>query len=108
MIMFSKEEWEKAIEEGSEAMVQALKTFGPSETLNLLLYFSNNDPVLNQLLIKYPSIVAVGEFFSRMLVYKNRDDKVKEINVKRGCDDKNNVNNEGPSTLEDAFKCPRK
>ena len=76
--MFSKEEWEKAIEEGSEAMVQALKTFGPTETLNLLLRFSNDDPVINHLLIRYPSAVAVGEFIGRLLVYENENDKVKE------------------------------
>ncbi len=75
--MFSKEEWEKAIEEGSEAMVQALKTFGPSETLKVLLCFSNNDPVVNQLLMKYPSFAAVSEFLGRLLVYENENDKVK-------------------------------
>ena len=51
--MVSKEEWDKVIEKASEAMAQALNTFGPSETLNLLVRFSNNDPVVNHLLMKY-------------------------------------------------------
>lgn len=92
------------MEKGFEAMVQAINTFGPSETLNFLLSFSNNDPVVNQLLMKYPSVVAVSEFLGRLLVYENENDKVKEINVKRMCDGKGNVKNEAPSILEDAFK----
>ena len=79
--MYSKEEWDKAIENGSEAMIQALITFGPSETLNLLLCVSNDDPVVNHLLTKYPRAVAVGEFFFRMRPYKNRNNNLKVIAV---------------------------
>ena len=93
--MDPKEEWNKAIENGSEAMIQALNTFGPSETLSLLLCFSNDDPVVNHLLIKHPSVVAIGEFLSRMLVCKNRNNKVKgKIKVKRVNDGKRKAKNE--------------
>jgi len=105
MIMVSNEEWKKMMEKGFEAMIQALNTFGPSETLNLLLCVSNDDPVVNHLLSKYPSVVAVGEFYSRLLVYENKNDGVKgEIKVERNCDSEGEVKKEGPSTLEDASK----
>jgi hypothetical protein len=105
MIMISNEEWEKMMETGFEAMIQALNTFGPSETLNLLLYVSNDDPVVNHLLSKYPSVVAIGEFYSRLLVYKNKNDQVEgEIKVEMNCDGEGEVKKGGPSTLNEASK----
>ena len=105
MIMVSNEEWEKMMEKGSEAMIQALVNFGPSETLNMLVCFSNNDPIVNQLLMKYPSVVAIGEFFGRLVVYENKNDKVKgKIKVKRKCDGKGKVKEEGSAIPEDASK----
>ena len=85
--MVSKEEWQNMMEKGSEAMVQSLITFGPSETLNMLLRFSNGDPVMNHLLTIYPSVVAIGDFLGRLLVYENKNDGMKEVNVKSECDD---------------------
>ena len=103
--MVSNEEWEKMMEKGSEAMIQALVNFGPSETLNMLVCFSNNDPIVNQLLMKYPSVVAMGDFFGRLLVYENKNDKVKrKIKVKSKCNGKGKVKKEGPPIPEDASK----
>ena len=43
-------------------MCRTLNTFGSGETLRLLLEFSKDDPIVNELLTKYPSIVAIGAF----------------------------------------------
>lgn len=105
MIMVSKEEWENMMEKGSEAMAQALNTFGPSETLNMLLRFSNDDPVMNHLLTKYPSVVAVGEFFGRLLAYEKKNNKVKgKIKVKKKCNGKGKAKKEGSFAPEDVSK----
>ena len=103
--MVSEEEWEKILQKGSEAMIQALINFGPSETLNLLVAFSNHDPVVNHLLMKYPSVVAVGEFFSRLLLYENRNNELKQkIKVKRNCNSKGKVINKRSTGPENTFK----
>jgi hypothetical protein len=105
MIMVSKEEWDNMMEKGFEAMVQALNTFGPSETLSMLLRFSNGDPVMNHLLTKYPSVVAIGDFFGRLLVYENRGDKVKEkIKVKKKSNGKCIGKKEGPRAPKDTSR----
>ncbi len=54
----TKEIMEKAIAD----MVGSLNRFGPSETLGLLITFSNIDPVLAELLSRFPSLVATGDF----------------------------------------------
>jgi hypothetical protein len=73
----SNQEWEKAMENASEAMIQALNTYGPSETLDLLVRFSDSDPIMGQLLLRFPTIVALGEFFSRIRVYKDSKSKIR-------------------------------
>ena len=55
-------EWEKTLKVASKEMCKALNTFGSGETLRLLLEFSRCDPIMNELLTKYPSIVAIGDF----------------------------------------------
>ncbi|MBM4339791.1 MAG: hypothetical protein FJ110_09625 [Deltaproteobacteria bacterium] len=103
--MFSKEEWENMKEKGSEAMTQALNTFGPSETLNMLLFFSNSDPVMNHLLTKYPSVVATGDFYSRLPVYENRNDKAaEETRVETESETKGEMEKEEPAFREHSSK----
>jgi len=55
-------EWEKVLEQASKDLCKTLNIFGSVETLRLLLEFSQCDPIMNELLTKYPSIVAVGDF----------------------------------------------
>ena len=57
-------EWENVLEQASKDMCRALNSFGTGETLRLLLEFSRNDPIVNELLVKYPSIIAVGDFLN--------------------------------------------
>ena len=54
--------WEETLKQASKDMCKALNSFGSGETLRLLLEFSQADPIVNELLTKYPSIVAIGDF----------------------------------------------
>jgi hypothetical protein len=60
--LMSTGEWEKVLQQASKDMCKALNSFGSGETLRLLLEFSQNDPIVNELLTRYPSIVAIGDF----------------------------------------------
>ena len=55
-------EWKETLRKASKDMCKALNTFGSKETLRLLLEFSKDDLIANELLTKYPSIVAIGDF----------------------------------------------
>jgi len=55
-------EWEETLRKVSKELCKALNSFGSGETLRLLLEFSKDDPIVNELLIKYPSIVSIGNF----------------------------------------------
>jgi hypothetical protein len=55
-------EWEETLKKASKDMCKALNNFGSGETLRLLLEFSRDDLIVNELLTTYPSIVAIGDF----------------------------------------------
>jgi hypothetical protein len=55
-------EWKKTLEKASTDLYKTLNTFGPSETLKLLLEFSSNDLIVKELLTMYPSVVSIGDF----------------------------------------------
>ena len=55
-------EWGEILKQASKDMCKALNSFGSGETLRLLLEFSQDDPIINELLTKFPSIVAIGDF----------------------------------------------
>jgi hypothetical protein len=55
-------EWKETLRKASEDLCKALNSFGSGETLRLLLEFSGDDPIVNELLTKYPSIVSIGNF----------------------------------------------
>ncbi len=57
-----KIEWKEAMKKASEDMCQALNAFGSQETLKLLLEFSKDDLIVNELLTMYPTIVSTGNF----------------------------------------------
>jgi len=58
-------EWKKTLEKASEDLYKTLNTFGPSETLKLLLEFSRDDLIVRELLTMYPSVVSLGDFLFR-------------------------------------------
>lgn len=65
-----KKEWEKILEEASKDLCTALNKFGPNEVLDLLVIHSHNDPVLYDLLTRFPTVVALGEFLNSLPVVR--------------------------------------
>ena len=55
-------EIQEILNKATEHMVKSLNAFGPSETLRLLVRYSNQDPILTELLAVFPSIVALNQF----------------------------------------------
>lgn len=51
-------------------MCKCLNSYGIGETLKLLVRFSNQDRIINELLITYPTTVALGEILYNKPVYK--------------------------------------
>jgi hypothetical protein len=51
-------------------MVQSINSFGLGETLKLLVKFSNQDAILRELLIIFPSLVNLNLFLQGKPVYK--------------------------------------
>jgi len=58
----NKGESEEILKIASKELVKSLNTFGSGETLRLLLEFSKDDLIVNELLTRYPFIVAIGDF----------------------------------------------
>jgi len=54
--------WKETLRKASQDMVKSLNTFGSENTLRLLLEFSKEDLIVNELLTRYPFIVAIGDF----------------------------------------------
>jgi hypothetical protein len=51
-------------------MCKSLDKFGEAEILDLLVIHSRRDVIVNELLARFPSVVALGNFLSRMPVQK--------------------------------------
>jgi hypothetical protein len=58
----NKGEWEEILKIAYKEMCKALNSFGSGETLRLLLELSRDDLIVNELLTRYPFIVAIGDF----------------------------------------------
>ena len=63
-------EQKELVRKATENMVESLNSFGLSETLKLLVRFSNQDAVLRELLIIFPSLVNLNLFLQGKPVYK--------------------------------------
>jgi hypothetical protein len=63
-------EQEELIRKATKDMVESLNSFGMSETLNLLVNFSNKDAILRELLSVFPSLVTLNLFLQGKPVYK--------------------------------------
>ena len=55
-------EVEEILNKATDAMVKSLNSFGPSETLRLLVTYSKGDAILRELLTRFPSIVTTSLF----------------------------------------------
>jgi hypothetical protein len=65
-------------------MCKSLDKFGEAEILDLLVTHSRRDIIVGELLVRYPSVVALGDFLSRMPIQKVNKRTFKKLQ-KRGC-----------------------
>jgi len=63
-------EVEEILNKATDAMVKSLNAYGPTETLKLLVTYSNQDVILRELLARFPSIVTTSLFLYRKPVIK--------------------------------------
>jgi hypothetical protein len=63
-------EQEEPLKKATENIVESLNSFGISETLKLLVTFSNRDAILRELLTIFPSLVTLNLFLNGKPVYK--------------------------------------
>ena len=63
-------EYEETLKKATNDMVQSINSFGLSETLRLLVKFSNQDAILRELLFIFPSLVNLNLFLQGKPVYK--------------------------------------
>ena len=75
-------EQKEILEKASEEMCKSLNSFGTNETLKLLVTFSSDDVIVNELLARFPSIVAIGDFFCKKPVYEIDKKNISEFS---GC-----------------------
>jgi hypothetical protein len=59
---------EEVLKKAFDDMCRGLNKFGPKEILNLMVIHSHRDEVVHQLLIRYPTVVAIGDFLSTLPV----------------------------------------
>ena len=64
------ENWQETLEKATNEMCQSLNRFGCDEILKLLIEHSSQDIVVRELLAKFPSIAAVGDFLATLPIIK--------------------------------------
>lgn len=79
-----KKEWQEILEKASRELFRSLNKFGPNEVLDLLVAHSHNDPVVGDLLTRFPTVVALGEFLSTLPIVKVDKRTYKRLK-RRGC-----------------------
>lgn len=59
---------EEVLRKAFDDMCKGLNRFGPKEILNLMVIHSHRDEVVHQLLIRFPTVVAIGDFLNTLPV----------------------------------------
>src|SRR4030043_1514917 len=72
--------WEKAFGD----MCKGLDAYGPREILNLLVENARHDEIVLQLLLRFPTVVVLGEFLSTLPPIKVTKREFKKLQ-KTGC-----------------------
>jgi hypothetical protein len=67
-------EVKEILNKATDAMVKSLNSFGPGETLKLLVTYSNQDWILTELLTRFPYIVTTSLFLFRKPIVKAQMD----------------------------------
>lgn len=71
--------WQKAF----NSMCSALDKYGPEEILNILIANSHNDIICRDLLLRFPTVVVLGEFLSTLPVIKVNKRTLKRLEKSR-------------------------
>jgi hypothetical protein len=75
---------EEVIKKAFDDMCKGLDKFGPKEILNLLVNHSHHDDVVQQLLIQFPTVVALGEFLQTLPIRRVNKRTLKRLQ-RSGC-----------------------
>jgi len=75
---------EEVLKRAFDDMCKGLNRFGPREILNLMVIHSHRDAVVQQLLIRYPTVVAFGDFLSTLPVREVNKRTLKRLQ-RSGC-----------------------
>jgi hypothetical protein len=65
------------------SMCSALDKYGPEEILNILIANSHNDIICRDLLLRFPTVVVLGEFLSTLPVIKVNKRTLKRLQKSR-------------------------
>ena len=79
-----KKEWEGILEKASKDLFESLDKFGPNEVLDLLVVHSHNDPIVHDLLTRFPTVVSLVEFLKTLPTVKVNKRTLNRLK-KRGC-----------------------
>lgn len=61
------------LDDAIDAMCKNLYSYETNEILKLLVRFSNQDRIINELLVIYPTKVVLGEVFHKKPIYEMED-----------------------------------
>ena len=75
---------EEVLKKAFDDMCKGLNRFGPKEILNLMVIHSHRDEVVQQLLIRFPTVVAFGDFLSTLPVREVNKRSLKRLQ-RSGC-----------------------
>ena len=75
---------EEVLKKAFDDMCKGLNKFGPKEILNLMVIHSHRDEVVQQLLIRFPTVVAFGDFLSTLPVREVNKRSLKRLQ-RSGC-----------------------
>ena len=80
----SPKTWEEVLKRAFDDMCKGLNRFGPREILNLMVIHSHRDEVVQQLLFRFPTVVAFGDFLSTLPVREVNKRTLKRLQ-RSGC-----------------------
>lgn len=75
---------EEVFKTAFEDMCNGLNRFGPKEILNLMVIHSHRDEVVHRLLIRFPTVVALGDFLHTLPIRKVNKRTLKSLE-RSGC-----------------------
>ena len=75
---------EEVLKKAFNDMCKGLNKFGPREILNLMVIYSHQDEVVQQLLTRFPTVVAIGDFLSTLPIHEVNKRTLQRLQ-KTGC-----------------------